>query len=117
VSSAVAGSRTAPAALSGTYPPRRTARSSHRRHSTSIPRDDATPNGELSPLQARIDLALPPNRGLPGATFRLGDAGLREAGYEIPEVTQVGRSYNMPGGGYEMQFPYPIPPEFIKAMP
>jgi hypothetical protein len=26
----------------------------------------ATPNGELSPLQAQIDLALPPNRGLPG---------------------------------------------------
>jgi hypothetical protein len=29
----------------------------------------------------------------------------------------VGRSYNMPGGGYEMQFPYPIPPEFIKVVP
>lgn len=27
----------------------------------------ATPNGGLSPLQAQIDLALPPNRGLPGS--------------------------------------------------
>lgn len=77
----------------------------------------ATPDGELSPLQAQIDLALPPNRGLPGARLRIDVAGLREAGYDIPEVTQVGRSYNMPGGGYEMRFPYPIPPEFIKAVP
>ena len=77
----------------------------------------ATPSGELSPLQAQIDLALPPNCGLPGATLRIDVAGLREAGYEIPEVTQVGRSYNMPSGGYEMQFGYPIPPEFIKAVP
>jgi len=77
----------------------------------------ATPNGQLSPLQAQIDLALSPNRGLPSATLRVDVAGLREAGYEIPRVTQVGRSYNMPGGGYEMQFPFPIPPEFIKVVP
>jgi hypothetical protein len=77
----------------------------------------ATPNGQLSPLQAQIDLALPPNRGLPGATLQIDVAGLRDAGYEIPEVTPVGRSFNMPGGGSEIQFPYPIPPEFIKVVP
>jgi len=76
----------------------------------------ATPDGGLSPLQAQIDLALPPNRGLPGALVRIDVAGLRGAGYEIPKVTQVGRSFNMPGGGYEMQFPYSIPPEFLKVV-
>jgi hypothetical protein len=76
----------------------------------------ATPNGELSPLQAQIDLALPPNRGLPSAMVRINVAGLRSAGYDIPEVTQVGRSFNMPGGGWEMQFPYPTPPEFLKVV-
>jgi RHS repeat-associated protein len=77
----------------------------------------ATPNGELSPLQAQIDLALPPNRGLPGAVIRVDVEGLRAAGYDIPGVSRVGRSFNMPGGGFEMQFPYPIPPEFLKVVP
>ncbi|MDX6391414.1 MAG: hypothetical protein QOJ73_2477, partial [Streptosporangiaceae bacterium] len=76
----------------------------------------ATPRGDLSPTQAQIDLALPPNRGLPGAMVRVDVAGLRQAGYDIPKVTQVGRSFNMPGGGEEMQFPYPIPPEFLKVV-
>jgi RHS repeat-associated protein len=76
----------------------------------------ATPDGGLNPLQAQIDLALPPNRGLPGAKLRVDLDGLRRAGYDIPEVSQVGRSFNMPGGGYEMQFPYPIPPEFVKVV-
>jgi len=76
----------------------------------------ATPAGDLSPLQAQIDLALPPNRGLPDAVLRVDLAGLRKAGYEVPSVTQVRRAFNMPGGGYEMQFPYPIPPEFITVI-
>jgi hypothetical protein len=76
----------------------------------------ATPAGNLSPLQAHIDLALPPNRGLPDALIRVDLAGLRHAGYEIPAITQVGRSYGMPGGGYEMRFPYDIPPQFIKII-
>ena len=49
-------------------------------------------------------------------TSKVDLAGLREAGYEIPGITQVGRSYGMPGGGLEMQFPYPIPPEFITVI-
>lgn len=84
----------------------------------------ATPNGSLSPLQASLELALPPNRALPDAALRIDLAGLRKAGYEIPTPTRVsstvssgGRTYSMPGGGYEMQFPYAIPPEFIKVVP
>jgi hypothetical protein len=76
----------------------------------------ATPNGMLSPLQAHIDLALRPNRGLPNALLRIDLNGLRRAGYEIPYPSQVGRSFGMPGGGYEMQFSYPIPPEFIRGI-
>lgn len=85
----------------------------------------ATPTGNLSPLQAQLELALPPNRGLPDVTIRIDVAGLREAGYEIPRVARVpnvvrgpgGRVYSMPGGGWEMQFDYAIPPEFIKVVP
>ena len=77
----------------------------------------ATPNGTLSPPQAHIDLALRPNRGLPDALIRVDLAGLREAGYTIPRATQVGRSFGMPGGGVEMQFPYAIPPQFLKVIP
>jgi RHS repeat-associated protein len=73
----------------------------------------ATPIGTLSPLQAHIDLALPPNRGLPNSMLRVDLRGLRAAGYEIPPVTQVGRDFNMPGGGYQMHFPYSIPPDFL----
>lgn len=85
----------------------------------------ATPNGNLSPLQATLDLALPPNRALPNATLRIDLAGLRKAGYEIPTPSRVsstvtgsgGRVYNMPGRGYEMQFPYEIPPHFLSEVP
>lgn len=76
----------------------------------------ATTASELSPLQAQIDLALPPNRGLPSKILRVDLKGMREAGYEIPQATEVGRSYNMPDGGYEMRFPYPIPPQFISVI-
>lgn len=84
----------------------------------------ATPNGALSPLQRTLDLALPPNRPLTNATVRIDVAGLRAAGYEIPQVTRVsgtvtgagGRVYTMPGGGYEMKFPYGLPPEFLRVV-
>jgi hypothetical protein len=48
--------------------------------------------------------------------LRIDLAGLRQSGYQIPEVTRVGRNFGMPGGGSEMQFPYPIPPEFITVI-
>lgn len=84
----------------------------------------ATPTGSLSPLQAQLELSLPPTRALPGGIVRIDVAGLRSAGYEIPSVTRVsgtvtgagGRVYTMPGGGYEMNFPYAIPPEFLKVV-
>lgn len=75
-----------------------------------------TTTGELSPLQAHIDLALSPNRGLPDVILRIDLNGLRAAGYEIPKPTSVARSNNMPGGGYEMHFPYPINPQFITVI-
>lgn len=85
----------------------------------------ATPEGGLSPLQAKLDLALPPNRALPNAVVRIDVSGLRSSGYEIPQVSRVsstvtgpgGRVYTMPGGGTEMQFPYAIPSQFLKGMP
>jgi hypothetical protein len=76
----------------------------------------ATPSGALSPLQAQIDLALAPNRGLPGALLRINLAGLRQAGYEIPGTTQIGRSVRMPGGAFELHFPFRIPPEYITVI-
>ena len=42
--------------------------------------------------------------------------GLRSAGYQIPAATRVAGRYGMPGGGYEMQFPYAIPAEFIRVI-
>jgi hypothetical protein len=82
-----------------------------------------TPNGSLSPLQAQIELALPPNRGLPNAVIQIDVAGMRAAGYEIPAVHRItstvasgSRVYSQPGGGYEMVFDYSIPPEFLKVV-
>ena len=68
-------------------------------------------SGTLSPLQAQIELALPGNRGLPDALVRIDLAGLRAAGYRIPAITHVSSRFGLPGGGYEMQFPYPVPPQ------
>lgn len=76
----------------------------------------AARKGDLSPLQAQIDLALPPNRGLRDAVVRVDLAGLRKAGYEVPDFRQVGRKFNMPGGGQEVQFPYSVPPRFLRVM-
>ena len=48
--------------------------------------------------------------------LRIGLERLRRAGYEIPRLTRIGRYYNMPGGDFEMQFPYKVPPEYIKVI-
>ncbi len=48
-----------------------------------------SPNGQMGPLQAHLDLALPPNSGLRDLVIRVDAAGLRSAGYTIPEATQV----------------------------
>ena len=75
-----------------------------------------TPAGNLSPLQAHIDLALPPNRGLPNHLLEIDVRTLRKMGIEVPEARQVGRSSNMPGGGTEVVFPHALPPEAIKVI-
>jgi hypothetical protein len=85
-----------------------------------------TPTGNLSPLQAKLELALNPTKAAPEIKIRIDLDGLRKAGYEIPKPSRVsstvtdpltGRVYQMPGGGYEMQFPYEIPGEFLQVLP
>lgn len=76
----------------------------------------ATNTSSLSPLQAQIDLALPPNRGLRDAVVRVDLGGLRGAGYDVPEFSRVGRSFNMPGGGMEVRFDYPVPAAFLQVV-
>jgi hypothetical protein len=85
----------------------------------------ATPAGELRSLQAKLELALPPTRSAPDIRIRIDLDGLRKAGYEIPTPSRIsstvvgpdGRVYQMPGGGWEMQFPYEIPGEFLEIIP
>jgi RHS repeat-associated protein len=79
------------------------------------PNSFLTLNGRLSPLQAQLDLALSPS-GTRNALLRIDLDGMRRAGYQIPDVTRVGRSSAMPGGDYQLQFPYSIPPEFITVV-
>jgi hypothetical protein len=81
-----------------------------------FPGSYATPTEGLSPLQAHIELALNPAGGARNAILEIDLAGLRSAGYEIPEISRVTGAYGMAGGGYEMQFPYAVPPEFIKVI-
>ena len=84
----------------------------------------ATPNGNLSPTQASIELALPPNRNLPNAKLRIDLDAMRKDGYKIPKPARVsntvtgadGRVYTRPGGGYEMKFNYEIPPKYISIV-
>lgn len=85
----------------------------------------ATPDGSLSPLQAHLELSLPPTRALPDLRVRVDLQGLRAAGFEIPAVSRVsgtvtgpgGRVYQMPGGGHEMRFPYAVPSNFVEVFP
>jgi hypothetical protein len=76
----------------------------------------ATPTGGLSPLQAHIELALDPSKGARNAIVEIDLRGLKAAGYKIPSVNRISSQFGMPGGGYEMQFPYAIPPQFIKVI-
>jgi hypothetical protein len=76
----------------------------------------ATTEGDLSPDEAQVRLALNPAAGERGALIQIDLNGLRAAGYDIPEVTQVAPAYGMPGGGWEMQFPYEIPPQYLQVI-
>lgn len=76
-----------------------------------------TPNGTLTPLQAQIELALPANRGLPGAMLEIDAAALQRAGIQ-PSLgpIRVQPTPNAPGGGVETIFNQAIPPEFIRRV-
>jgi hypothetical protein len=76
----------------------------------------ATPTAGLSPLQAHIELALDATKGARNAIVEIDLHGLRAAGYEIPSVSRVSSRFGAAGGGFEMQFPYAVPPEFIKVV-
>jgi hypothetical protein len=84
-----------------------------------------TPAGNLKPLQAKLELALPPTTAAPDIRIRIDLDGLRKAGYKIPTVKTVsgtvkgpgGRVYQMPGGGKEMQFPFEIPGKYLEVLP
>jgi hypothetical protein len=75
-----------------------------------------TPAGNLSPLQAQIDLALPPNRGLRQHLLEIDTKVLQSRGISIPPGQTVGRMFNMSGGGVEVVFPHAIPPQAIKVI-
>lgn len=74
----------------------------------------ATPNGTLSPLQARLELALNPQKALPDTILRIDLEAMAKNGYSIPTAARVRGANNMPGGGVEYFFPYPIPPTYIR---
>jgi len=78
----------------------------------------ATPAGNLSPVQAQIELALPANRGYPGALFEIDTARLQQLGIN-PAVgpQQIMSTPNAGGGGIEFIFNQPIPPSAIKQVP
>jgi hypothetical protein len=44
------------------------------------------------------------------------DRAAKGGGLLIPGIGRGTGAYGMAGGGYEMQFPYAIPPEFIKVI-
>jgi hypothetical protein len=78
----------------------------------------ATPAGNLSPVQAQIELALPPNRGYPGALFEIDTARLQQLG--INPAVGPQRIMSTPtagGGGIEYIFNQPIPPSAIRQVP
>jgi hypothetical protein len=76
-----------------------------------------TTAGDLSPLQAQIELALSPNRGLPGAMLEIDAAGLEQAGIKpLLGPLRVQPTINAPGGGTEVIFNQQIPSQFIKRV-
>jgi len=64
-----------------------------------------TPAGNLSPVQAQIELALPPNRGYPNALFEIDTATLQKLGIN-PAVgpQRIMSTPNAAGGGIEYIF-------------
>ena len=74
-----------------------------------------TPAG--SPVQAQIELALPCNRGYPGALFEIDSARVQQLGINPTVGPQRIMSPNAGGGGIEYIFNQPIPPSAIRQVP
>lgn len=74
----------------------------------------STPKAGLSPIQAQIELSLSPNRGLPNATFKFDLKGLNKAGIisTLGPRNVTGGSFGA-GGGTEVLFNKPIPPQYL----
>ena len=53
---------------------------------------------------------------MPGAVIRIDLKRLREAGYQIPKPKRVRGRFDMPGGGWKIEFPYDIPADFIEVL-
>jgi RHS repeat-associated protein len=75
-----------------------------------------TPNGTLSPLQAQLDLALPPNRGLPRHLLEIDMDTLTSMGINVPKGQSITRMFNLPGGGIEVVFTQIIPRNALKII-
>lgn len=73
--------------------------------------------GDLTPMQAQIELALSPNRGLPGAVFEVDTTALQQHGIS-PSAgpMRVLPTTNAAGGGVEVTFDSQIPPSALKLL-
>lgn len=77
-----------------------------------------THEGDLSPIQAHIDLGLAPGRGFPTHRFPVDSKALAEyLGEELPAPTRVA---GFPGGGaggcWEVPIDGPIPPWLLEMV-
>ena len=75
-----------------------------------------TPNGGLSPLQAQLDLALPPTRAIPQHLIEIDVNTLTSLGIDVPAPNLIGRAFNMPGGGLEVVFPHGLPASALTVL-
>lgn len=75
-----------------------------------------TPRGDLSPIQAHLDLALDPTKGPRNALFEIDVSGAKEAGVHFSPTQQISRSHNMPGGEMEFQNLDRINKEFLRRI-
>lgn len=66
--------------------------------------------------QFELQYAMPPNRGLPNALFEVDVGMLRQLGINVPAPSQVGRNFNLPGGGLEVPIDRAIPPEALRRV-
>ena len=74
-----------------------------------------SPDGDLSPLQAHIDLALP-GPAQRDTIIRVNIEAMKRDGYRLPSLRPVKRDFGMAGGGTEALFPYRIPKRYIKVI-